>query len=153
MRRDNAARKLRRQSGKVPREGGGEALLKKSHLQNCKNNVMLLLMSSQVTAVLTLEEFKGALDKGYTFLHHVFSRQLENVEFQKAITFSIMELNKNLSQRQCTCVTLKINAFPDIQFKVLHVAVDKQKTVPGLKKTSQAPCDTRTAICMYSLSL
>lgn len=40
---------------------------------------MLLLMSSQVTAALTLEEFKGALDKGCTFLHQVFSQQLESV--------------------------------------------------------------------------
>lgn len=40
---------------------------------------MLLLMSSQVIAALTLEGYKGTLDKGYTFLHQVFSRHLESV--------------------------------------------------------------------------
>lgn len=144
------AKETVRQSPKGRKRRG---IAEKSHLRDCKSNVMLLLMSSQVTAVLTLEELKGALDKGYTFLHHVFSWQLESVEFQRPITFSIMELNKNLSQRQCICVTLKINPFPAIQFKVLHVTVDTQKTVPGLTKNSQAQRDTRRATRMYSFSL
>lgn len=149
MRRDNPAHELRRQSGKVPREGGGEELLKKSHLWDCKSDVMLLLMSSQATAALTLKEFKGAHDKWYTY----FSAPSILTTVGKCLIPQTLHIQYHGVEEkfitECTYVTLKIKAFPSIQIKVLHETVNKQKTLPGLTKNSGIPWE----INMYALSL
>lgn len=110
---------------------------------------MLLLMSSQATAALTLKEFKGARDKWYTY----FSAPSILTTVGKCLIPQTLHIQYHGVEEkfitECTCVTLKIKAFPAIQIKVLHETVNKQKTLPGLTKNSGIPWE----INMYALSL